>query len=82
MHGDNCRFLHELKQTHVDENGDEIIYLENPRLYVNNLSWDVTWQDLKGLFRRVSEGKEHREDDDDDDDDNMLMRRVIMRRSR
>ena len=30
-----------------------IIYLECPRLYVNNLSWDVAWQDLKDLFRQV-----------------------------
>ena len=33
---------------------EEIIYLETPRLYVNNLSFNVTWQDLKGLFRQVS----------------------------
>jgi RNA recognition motif-containing protein len=33
---------------------EQVIYLETPRLYVNNLAWNVTWQDLKGLFRRVS----------------------------
>jgi hypothetical protein len=55
VHGDNCKFLHELKPHNVDENGVEVIYLETPRLYVNNLAWNVTWQDLKGLFRRVRE---------------------------
>ena len=32
---------------------DVLAHLESPRLYVNNLAWNVTWQDLKGLFRRV-----------------------------
>lgn len=39
--------------TNIDDNGDEVIYLTVPRLYVNNLSYNVTWQDLKGLFRQV-----------------------------
>ena len=52
-HGDNCQFRHEEKEKDLDENGDEIIYLESSRLYVNNLAWNVTWQDLKGMFRKV-----------------------------
>ena len=31
----------------------EVITLESPRLYVNNLAWDVAWQDLKDFFRQV-----------------------------
>ena len=27
------------------------------RLYVNNLSWDVSWQDLKDFFREGGDGK-------------------------
>jgi hypothetical protein len=50
VHGESCKFSHDL--TTVDPN--EVVCLESPRLYVNNLSWDVTWQDLKGLFRGVS----------------------------
>jgi hypothetical protein len=54
VHGDSCKFSHDMKPNELDGNGDEIIYLQTPRLYVNNLAWNVTWQDLKGLFRRVS----------------------------
>ena len=36
-----------------NNNHNDVIYLEQPRLYVNNLSWDVAWQDLKDLFRQV-----------------------------
>ena len=37
-----------------NKGGQDVIYLETSRLYVNNLSWDVAWQDLKDLFRQVS----------------------------
>ena len=32
----------------------EVIYLNTPRLYVSNLSWDVQWQDLKDWFKQVN----------------------------
>lgn len=35
--------------------GGDVIRLETPRLYVNNLSWQVAWQDLKDLFRKEGE---------------------------
>lgn len=37
------------------DKGEDVIYLSTPRLYVNNLAWNVTWQDLKGLFRQVND---------------------------
>ena len=42
-------------QTVVSQNrgGEEVIVLESPRLYVNNLAYRVSWQDLKDLFGQV-----------------------------
>ena len=60
--GDSCKFSHSLTDTLThspDSDSSEVIYLQVPRLYVNNLSWNVTWQDLKGLFRRVSYSLTH-----------------------
>jgi hypothetical protein len=53
VHGDSCKFRHDTTQP-LNADGNEVIYLATPRLYVSNLAWNVSWQDLKGLFRRVS----------------------------
>jgi RNA recognition motif-containing protein len=34
--------------------GEQQQQLDSPRLYVNNLAWSVSWQDLKDLFKQVS----------------------------
>ena len=36
-----------------NSNGETVVVLDSPRLFVNNLPYDVSWQDVKDLFRQV-----------------------------
>ena len=38
-----------------DDNQEEVIEISSNRLYVHNLSWRVSWQDLKDHFRQAGE---------------------------
>ena len=69
--GDECKFSHDLQE--LENLPEKVIELQSPRLYVNNLSYEVSWQDLKDLFRQVRWWNSSGGGDVSDDDILMMM---------